>query len=223
MKKRQNNSARASALQITLSVALLSVSAILFASSFRAAPTAPQAGFYPPLPQAVPNLQPAILNPSITVILPTATFDTSVPIATVIIQPVTTTLIDPTTTGGLDYVGFQGDFTFDETVVKFVSATPVSAAGLTVTTGGWSVLGAVLAGPGPIRTLRVLATANDTVTGLSGSGTLFNLNMLRVSCTPGAFPAHWSGLRWLRGLTFNSSTPRTGMSGIPIKPMASSP
>src|SRR6202171_1119707 len=42
MKKRQNNSARASALQITLSVALMAVSAILFASSFRAAaPAAP--------------------------------------------------------------------------------------------------------------------------------------------------------------------------------------
>ena len=42
MKKRQNNSARASALQITLSVALMSLSAILFASSFRAAaPAAP--------------------------------------------------------------------------------------------------------------------------------------------------------------------------------------
>ena len=40
MKKRQNNSARASALQITLSVALLSVSAVLFASSFRGAPAA---------------------------------------------------------------------------------------------------------------------------------------------------------------------------------------
>ena len=60
MKKRQNNSARASALQITLSVVLLSVSAILFASSFKAAaPAAPgrpqpdvvaQAGFFPPLP-----------------------------------------------------------------------------------------------------------------------------------------------------------------------------
>ena len=43
MKKRQNNSARASALQITLSVALLSISAILFASSFKAAPAAPAA------------------------------------------------------------------------------------------------------------------------------------------------------------------------------------
>src|ERR1051326_5119475 len=42
MKKSQNNSARASALQITLSIAMLSISAILFASSFRAAPPAAQ-------------------------------------------------------------------------------------------------------------------------------------------------------------------------------------
>src|ERR1700694_2722652 len=92
MKKRQNNSARASALQITLSIALLAVSAILFASSFRAAaPAAPgrpqpdvvamipnvpatpqQDGFYPPLPlPAVPNPQPANTpNPLITVSLP---------------------------------------------------------------------------------------------------------------------------------------------------------
>ena len=42
MKTRQNKSTRASALHITLSVALLSVSAILFASSFKAAaPAAP--------------------------------------------------------------------------------------------------------------------------------------------------------------------------------------
>src|SRR5205823_10855788 len=46
----------------------------------------------------------------ITVSLPIDTFDTSVPISTVIIKPVTTTLIDPTTTGGINYVGFQGDF-----------------------------------------------------------------------------------------------------------------
>ena len=38
MKKRQNNSARASALQIALSIALLSMSAVLLASSFRATP-----------------------------------------------------------------------------------------------------------------------------------------------------------------------------------------
>lgn len=59
MKNRQLNSLGASALQITLSVALLCIVAILFASNFKAAPTAAQAkskttagenAFYPPLP-----------------------------------------------------------------------------------------------------------------------------------------------------------------------------
>src|ERR1041384_8229663 len=40
MKKRQNESARAFALRTTLSIALVAVSAILLASSFRAAPSA---------------------------------------------------------------------------------------------------------------------------------------------------------------------------------------
>ena len=66
-------------------------------------------------------------------------------------QPVVTSAINAAD----NLVGFQGDFTFDETVVTFQSP-PVSAAGLTNTTGGWSVLGNVLAGPGPIRTLRSL-------------------------------------------------------------------
>ena len=74
-------------------------------------------------------------------------------------------------------VGFQGDFTFDERVVTFQSQ-PVSNAGLTG--GNWNVSGNVLDGPGPIRTLRISAYSND-FTPLSGSGTLFNLNMTRVS------------------------------------------
>ena len=41
-----------------------------------------------------------------------------------------TTLIDSTTTSGDNYIGFQGDFTFDSAVVTF--ATPqVQRAGLT--------------------------------------------------------------------------------------------
>src|SRR5205809_6791704 len=40
MKKQQNNSTRAWALHVALSVALLSISAVLLASSFNAAPTA---------------------------------------------------------------------------------------------------------------------------------------------------------------------------------------
>ena len=74
-------------------------------------------------------------------------------------------------------VGFQGDFTFDERVVTFQSE-PVQKAG--ITGGNWNVSGNVLPGPGPIRTLRILAFSND-FTPLSGSGTLFELRMTRVS------------------------------------------
>ena len=74
-------------------------------------------------------------------------------------------------------VGFQGDFTFDERVVTFQSE-PVQKAG--ITGGNWNVSGNVLDGPGPIRTLRISAYSND-FTALSGSGTLFELRMTRVS------------------------------------------
>jgi len=82
-------------------------------------------------------------------------------------------------------VGFQGDFTYDETVVTFQNP-PVSSTGLTAT--NWNVSGNVLPGGGPIRTLRVSAFSND-FTPLSGSGILYNLNMTRVSSTPGASTA----------------------------------
>src|SRR5690242_11626418 len=123
MKKRQNNSA-ASALQITLCVALVCSSAILFASSFRAAPQATSDGFYPPLPATAQSYHgfptaPAGVPAPITVSLPTQGFDNSVPSSTVIIEPVTTTLIDSTTSGGTNLVGFQGDFTFDSAVITF--------------------------------------------------------------------------------------------------------
>jgi len=74
-------------------------------------------------------------------------------------------------------VGFQGDFTFDERVVTFQSE-PVQKAG--ITGGNWNVSGNVLPGAGPIRTLRISAYSND-FTPLSGSGTLFELRMTRVS------------------------------------------
>src|SRR6266446_773407 len=118
MKQRQNNSTRASALQITLSVALMAVSAILFASSFRAAPQAAPDGFYPPLPAAPEgggNL------PGITVALPVDSFDAALISSTVIIEPVTTTLLNSTTTGGANLVGFQGDFTYDSAIVSFAA------------------------------------------------------------------------------------------------------
>jgi hypothetical protein len=109
----------------------------------------------------------------ITVSLPIDTFDTSVPIATVIIKGVGTTNID----ASVNYIGFQGDFTFNETVVTF-SAPFVQKAG--ITGGNWNVSGNVLPGPGPIRTLRISAYSND-FTALSGSGTLFELRMKKVS------------------------------------------
>ena len=74
-------------------------------------------------------------------------------------------------------VGFQGDFTFDERVVAFQSE-PVRKAG--ITRGNWNVSGNVLPGVGPVRTLRISAYSNDFKP-LSGSGTLFELRMTRVS------------------------------------------
>jgi hypothetical protein len=57
---------------------------------------------------------------------------------------------------------------------------PVQKAGLTG--GNWNVSGNVLPGPGPIRTLRVSAYSNDFKP-LSGSGTLFELEMIKVNRT----------------------------------------
>jgi hypothetical protein len=91
----------------------------------------------------------------------------------IFVAPVTTTEIDVKN----KLVGFQGDLTFDERVVTFQSQ-PVSKAGLTG--GDWNVSGNVLPGAGPIRTLRISAYSND-FTALSGSGTLFELRMARVS------------------------------------------
>jgi hypothetical protein len=89
------------------------------------------------------------------------------------IAQVTTTAIN----AGDKLVAFQGDFTFDERVVTFQNE-PVQNAGLTG--GNWNVSGNVLDGTGPMRTLRISAYSND-LTALSGSGTLFELRMSRVS------------------------------------------
>ena len=99
-------------------------------------------------PTPTPTPQP------ITVSLPIDTMDNSVPIATVIFKPVVTTDID----ASLNYVAFQGDFTFDETICTF-SSPFVEKAGLT--SGNWNVSGNILPGPGPIRTLRVSAFSID--------------------------------------------------------------
>src|SRR6267142_707083 len=151
---------------------------------------AQQSGFFPPLP-SVPDGGGS--NPNVTVSLPIDAFDTSVPASTVIIEPVTTTLINSTTTGGANYIGFQGDFTFDSAIVGF--ATPqVAAAGLTAGPPAWTLSFSILnSGPGTIKTGRISAFVSDGSTGLNGSGTLFNLRMRRVSSTPGAMsPLVWA-------------------------------
>ena len=80
-------------------------------------------------------------------------------------------------------VAFQGDFTFDSTVVTFQS-TPVARAGLTAN-GNWALAANVL-GTGTIKTLRVSCFALDANSVLSGEGPLFELRMTRVSSKPGA-------------------------------------
>src|SRR5439155_22800076 len=82
----------------------------------------------------------------------------------------------------------QGNFTFDSSVVGF-SNPPAQKTGLTG--GNWNVTANVI-GTGTIKTLRVSAFSNDFVP-LSGSGTLFELRMLRVSSTPGDMtPLVWA-------------------------------
>src|SRR6266850_1352800 len=190
MKKRQDNSTRASALQITLSLALMALSAILFASSFRAAPQAASDSFYPPLPAQQSAFSPPLPAapdgvPLITVALPVSAMDPSVPASTIIVLPVTTTLIDPTTTTGFNLIGFQGDFLFDSAVISFPTSQACVAAGLT-TAVPWTVNSNVInTGPGTFKTLRVSAFVGDGSTGLNGCGTLYNLRMFRVSSNPG--------------------------------------
>ena len=115
--------------------------------------------------------------------LPKVSLDPSV---TNFTQPVTASLISP----AANLIGFQGDFTFDSTIVNFQN-TPVSGAGMTGS--NWNVSGNVLPGAGPIRTLRVSAFAMDGFSPLSGSGIVYNLNMMLVTKTPGANTAlNWA-------------------------------
>jgi hypothetical protein len=75
-------------------------------------------------------------------------------------------------------VGFQGNFVFDERLVSFDEKDPVEKAGLTKS--NWVVSGHVLPGDGPIRTLRISGYSTD-LTPLSGSGTLFQLNVAKTA------------------------------------------
>src|SRR5215831_2910577 len=195
MKKRSNNSTRASALQITLSVALMALSAILFASSFKAAPQATQEGFYPPLPNQQTGFYPPLPNQPDGV-CPSVPVAVSLPVATigpspsgVILVHVSSSLIDSTTTNGANLVGFQGDFTFDSTVINFNSPF-VQRGGLT-SDSNWNVSGNVLTTTSTIKTLRISAFMNTFTPLAGGPDTLFDLRV-QASATAGSSTLTWA-------------------------------
>lgn len=139
--------------------------------------------------------------------LPQLAVDLSVTNFTV---PVTTTNISADNR----LVGFQGDFTFDTRVVTF-DDNPVENAGLT--SENWNVAANILPGTGPIRTLRISGYSTD-FSPLSGSGTLFNLNMIRINNMPGASTAltwaeAWEQFRFIDA-DLNRQTPRNAPPGL---------
>lgn len=164
-------------------------------------------GDAPPVPTPTPSPTPTP-TPPITVTLPTASFSTGVPTSTVIIQPVVATLImeRPSLGPNPDYPAcleadpecpptvethhglktFIGDFTFNSSVATF-QIPYVRPAGLTA--NNWNVFASVFTN-GATKTVRLSASGSVP---LSGSGTLFELVMRRVSNTPGATsPLNWS-------------------------------
>lgn len=115
------------------------------------------------------------------IVLPNIAIEASV---TDFIVKITTTAIDAKS----KLVGFQGDLTFDENVVSFQSE-PVQKTDLTG--GDWNVSGNILAGTGPIRTLRISAYSNNLAP-LSGSGTLLDLKMTRVDMAERSTQLVWA-------------------------------
>ena len=193
MNWKRNQSARAAALQVSVFVALMAISAGLFATSFMAG-VAPSerpirlAQFYPPLPKAA---LPTTPESTVAVSAPVFTMDTSDGFA-VNNQAVTTTTITPSVDGGGNctnnatcYIGFEAYFRFDSAVaLPSPTVAPVIPAGLTAS--GWTVSGNVMnTGPGTLKTLHISAFVNDGVTPLSGAGTLFLIHWKRVSTNPG--------------------------------------
>ena len=120
------------------------------------------------------SIRDAFIPMPVTIAMPMTTVDTN---TSNFIQPVTASIIAAT----YNLTGFQGDLIFDSTVVSFQNP-PVTATGLTAS--NWTVSANVLPGGGPTRTLHLSASSN-TMTPLSGAGTLFNFYLSRVSNTPG--------------------------------------
>lgn len=86
--------------------------------------------------------------------------------------------------------GFTGYFTFDERIVTFPT-NGATNAGLTADTGEWHVYGALLPGSGPIRRYVLTIWADLPSSSLSGSGTLCNLSLTRVTSTSGSTDLTW--------------------------------
>jgi hypothetical protein len=120
--------------------------------------------------------------------------ETKVALPERVIEGAAETFAVPVTTTRLDaeekLVAFQGDFTFDSSVVNFETPA-VARAGLTAV-GNWSLMANVL-GKGKIKTLRVSCLGLDGQAVLAGEGVLFELRMRRVSGKSGASTSlNWS-------------------------------
>ena len=118
MNKCQNNAARGSALQLSITVALSCLAAIFFAATFRAAPnlqpndqsgSVPRPGFNPALPKSFPEFHrhprsPNTPEQAVAVTAPTFTMDVADGFA-INNQTVSVSNVDP----ALNYTGFQAD------------------------------------------------------------------------------------------------------------------
>src|SRR4029077_10591429 len=105
----------------------------------------------------------------------------------VVLMPVTTTFIDSTTPpGGL--VGFQGDFTFDSSVITF--ASPFTQRGGLTSDPNWNVSANIL-GTGTIRTLRISAFMGSFTPIAGGPDKLFDLRVQSTNAS-GSTPLNWA-------------------------------
>jgi len=158
--------------------------------------------------QSASTNQPSAPTVASTVSLPTTSVGTNVTSFSL--------LISVTDTTGNNYIGFQGDFTFNEAIATVTSAT---ASGITAS--GWTVQGNLLAGGPGTRTFRFIGTSNDGVTPLAGSGTLFTINLTKAAggSVGSSTPLTWStvpgnGFKFLDGTTFNLVDPLAQVNGL---------
>lgn len=171
MKELNTASTASPALRIVLAIAALPVTAIMLSV---AAPPGSQASS----PQS--HATASKPTPVARVTLPDQAIAAS---RGVFIVPVTVSKIDPAVHGNLQ--AFQGDFTYDSSIISFQS-NPVTAGSVMINNGGqWSLM----ANPNltqtnaTLKTLRITAFCLNNVglaTNGAASDTLFTLNLVRV-------------------------------------------